>query len=71
MDQDQESDETLPPSLVPGDLTPFPFSDPSQIARYGVIRLLGKGGFGRVYLAHDDELDRPSIQRARRGPPTA
>ncbi|MFI5454415.1 MAG: serine/threonine-protein kinase [Isosphaerales bacterium] len=24
-----------------------------------MIRLLGKGGFGRVDLAHDDELDRP------------
>ncbi len=32
--------------------------DPLQIRRFGVIRLLGQGGLGRVYLAHDDELDR-------------
>src|SRR5439155_18532954 len=24
-----------------------------------IVRLRGEGGFGRVYLAHDDELDRP------------
>jgi serine/threonine protein kinase len=33
--------------------------DPETIGRYRVIRGLGQGGFGRVYLARDDELDRP------------
>jgi len=57
VDYTPRSERTIEPAKSP--VPPPDLVAPTSFGRYAVRGVLGRGGFGAVFLGHDEQLDRP------------
>jgi class 3 adenylate cyclase/predicted ATPase/predicted Ser/Thr protein kinase len=68
MGRRESPDRTGLPDLRATIPPPIAVAQPATLGRYKVLRPLGSGGFGTVYLSQDEELSRPvAIKVCRQG----